>query len=126
MIDFDRNPINALCHPARSVKDGLNPRLRDELMKYCDDMAFDAQEEIDAKNWAAASQKLETIITNLERLEDDVEDDHEKAHRLIYEEVDRKNGYYSRIPTVASEYGEDSSVLGALKAAKQDLESQSF
>lgn len=126
MIDFDRNPIGSLCHPARSVKDGLNPRLSDELMKYCDDMAYDAQEDIDAKNWEAANQKLETMITNLERLEDDVRDDYDKAYRYIYDEVDRQNGYYSRIPTVASEYGEDASVLGALKAAKQDLESQSF
>jgi len=126
MIDFNRNPISALCHPARSVKSVLNPRLSDELMKYCDDMAFEVQEEIDAKNWDAAIEKIDTIITNLERLEDDVENDYEKAYRFIYEEVDQQNGYYSRIPTVASEYDEDPSVIGALKAAREDLESQSL
>jgi uncharacterized protein (UPF0335 family) len=89
-------------------------------------MAFDAQEDIDNKNWSAALDKLETIIENLERLEDDIKSDSEKAHRFIYEEVDQQNGYYSRIPTVASVDDQNPCVIGALKAAKQDLESQSF
>lgn len=121
MIDFEANSIRSLCHPARFYSEKLSSRLEEAVLEVAEEKAQEADEEIRDGNYDRAAELLGEMIERLEELEDDVESDSEDAHRLTYVEVDNK-AYHGRIVEVAGEYGEDECTLGALKAAKEDLE----
>lgn len=121
MIDFEDCSIHSLCHPARYYAQNLASRLEDAVMEVAEDQAMKADEAIQSGNYDEAAEIVGSMIDRLEELESSVEGDHTDAYRLTYEEVDNKS-YHGRIVRAAEEYGEDLCTLGALKAAKKDLE----
>jgi len=122
MIDFEECKIRSLCHPARGHGSDLSSRLSDEITKVADEQAVEVDEYIENREYDRASDLLGEMIERLEELEDSVRSDSEIAHQLIYDEVENKS-YHGRIVTASSEYDEEPCTLGALKAAKQDLDS---
>lgn len=124
MIDFEDCKIRSLCHPGR-VKGAYSSRLEDEMMDILEDEAQAADEEIREKEYDAAITRLESMIERLQDFEEAVHSDNESLYGEIYEEVSNRS-YHGRIVRAAEEHGMKLCVLGALKAAKKDLEEQPF
>lgn len=121
MIDFEDCSIHSLCHPARYYAQNLASRLEDAMMEVADEQAMEADELIRDGKYDEAAEVVGSMIARLEELESSVEGDDEGAYKLTYEEVDNKS-YHGRIVRAAEEHGEAECTLGALKAAKKDLE----
>lgn len=121
MIDFDRCSIHALCHPARYYSQNLSSRLEGAVNEVAEEQALEADRYIQEEEYEKAIDLLDDMISRLEELEESVKEDYENAHKLTYVDVDNKS-YHGKIVTAADEHGEDHCTLGALKAAKTDLE----